>query len=204
MDPSLHSVHTSTFPTRTALLRIPNLLHHTPVRSQTCRHCGAPVQYPEGTPQKQVDILLDNHLEVCHSLARRYVPYATEFLQCQLTVAPRTRPPLSLKTASNYPIEDDEPYDTDTAVTLVSGSAETSPSMSTAGTLPLPDETTTNQISPIIEPTISTKKPRKKAGRRLMTEDSRRINLEDDIYTSLVTPKSVKCTACLREIRSVH
>jgi hypothetical protein len=116
-------------------------------------------------------------------------------------VAPRTRPLLSLETASTYRTEGDDPYDTDATVTLVGGSTDTSPSMSTTGTLPLPDETATNHF---IEPTVTKKKPRRKAGRRLMTEDSRRINLEDDIYTSLVTSKSVKCTACLRDIRSVH
>jgi hypothetical protein len=68
--------------------------------------------------------------------------------------------------------------------------------MSTTGTLPLPDETATNHAL-TIKLTGTKKKPRRKVGRRLMTEDSRRINLE----TRHIQCHMREMTACLREIR---
>src|ERR1700691_4666996 len=113
----------------------------------------------------------------------------------------------SPETESQYSSEQDERYDTDATSTLVGDSTKTSPSISTTDTPLFPDDTTscnaTKASSTTRLPTIS-KKTRAKPRKREMNEDKRRINLEEDLYTTDVKPKSVQCTECSREIRSVH
>jgi hypothetical protein len=131
----------------------------------------------------------------------RYAVPPDNIIEYRLTVAPRASTSTSPSIPSQYLLDD-----MDATSTLVGESAMTSPSLSSNETISLPDET--NETNPTATPStvgspVSSKKSRLNPQRREMNETRRRINLEEDLYTTDVRPKSVQCTACLREIRFV-
>ncbi|KIM80603.1 hypothetical protein PILCRDRAFT_822342 [Piloderma croceum F 1598] len=113
-------------------------------------------------------------------------------------MVPRASTSTSPLIASQYLLDD-----IDATSTLVGESVMTSPSLSSNETISLPDET--NETNSTATPSTvgspaSSKKSRLHPQKREMNETRRRINLEEDWYTTDVRPKSVQCTECLREI----
>ena len=189
--------HTESF-SPSPLRRVQDLLLSTCMERQTCRRCSCVVEYPTGTAARYANILLDKHLENCHSM----IPLnAAPPDNIELTVAPRASTSISPSIASQYLLDD-----TDATSTRVGESTMTSPSLSSNETISLPDETNetnaTEAPSTVGSP-VSSKNSRLEPQKREMNETRRRIKLEEDLYTTDVRPKSVQCTECLREIRFV-